>query len=80
MAIRPIAADMFDITDCIAVITGGGSGIGSMIAKALAANGAKVYILGRRLEVLEKAAKEMVRDSVLWTQPADADEMHRKAM
>ncbi|KAK4500133.1 hypothetical protein PRZ48_008319 [Zasmidium cellare] len=61
MAIRPVSAEMFDITDCIAVITGGGSGIGSMIAKSLAANGAKVYILGRRLEVLEKAAKEMVK-------------------
>lgn len=65
MAIRPIAADMFDISDCIVVITGGGSGIGAMIAKSLAANGAKVYILGRRLEVLQKAAKEMVIFSTL---------------
>lgn len=33
-------------------------GIGLMIAKALEENGAKVYIVGRRKEVLEKVAKE----------------------
>ena len=38
-------------------------GIGLMMAKALEANGAKVYIIGRRLEVLEKAAKEAVNQS-----------------
>lgn len=31
-----------------------------MIAKALEENGAKVYILGRRVDVLEKASKEAV--------------------
>jgi NAD(P)-dependent dehydrogenase (short-subunit alcohol dehydrogenase family) len=34
-----------------------GSGIGLMAAQALAANGAKVYITGRRPEALEKAVK-----------------------
>ena len=52
---------LFDVSDCIAVVTGGGSGIGSMMANALAANGAKVYILGRRLDVLQEAARSMVR-------------------
>jgi NADP-dependent 3-hydroxy acid dehydrogenase YdfG len=35
-------------------------GIGLMMAKALEENGAKVYIVGRRVEVLEKASKEAV--------------------
>ncbi len=31
-----------------------------MIAKAFAANGAKIYITGRRLDVLEKAAASVI--------------------
>ncbi|KAI1093562.1 NAD(P)-binding protein [Rostrohypoxylon terebratum] len=48
---------LFGVQDYVAVITGGGTGIGLMAAQALAANGAKVYITGRRKEVLENAAK-----------------------
>ncbi|KZT09305.1 short-chain dehydrogenase [Laetiporus sulphureus 93-53] len=47
---------LFDLQGRIALVTGGGTGIGWMIAEGLAANGAKVYITGRRKEVLEKAA------------------------
>ncbi|KAJ4305770.1 hypothetical protein N0V90_001302 [Kalmusia sp. IMI 367209] len=49
-------ATLFGVNGLIAVITGGGTGIGLMLAQALEANGATVYILGRRLDVLEKAA------------------------
>ena len=39
------------------MVTGGATGIGLMAAQALAVNGAKVYIVGRREERLETTAK-----------------------
>lgn len=52
------ASALFDMTDRVALVTGGGTGIGLMIAQGLAANGAKVYICGRREEVVKKSAEE----------------------
>ncbi|KAI1358106.1 NAD(P)-binding protein [Xylaria arbuscula] len=50
-------AALFDLKDRVAVVTGGGTGVGLMIAQTLAANGAKVYITGRRADVLETSAR-----------------------
>ncbi|KAL4069979.1 hypothetical protein V8B97DRAFT_1871950 [Scleroderma yunnanense] len=49
---------LFGVKGQVAVVTGGGTGIGLLIAKALEHNGATVYIIGRRLHVLEKAASD----------------------
>lgn len=55
-------SNLFSVNGLVAVVTGGGTGIGLMIARALEHNGAKVYILGRREEVLKTAAtKNAVR-------------------
>jgi NAD(P)-dependent dehydrogenase (short-subunit alcohol dehydrogenase family) len=52
------ANDLFDVSHITAVVTGGGTGIGLMITQALVTNGAKVYITGRRQEVLESTVKQ----------------------
>jgi NAD(P)-dependent dehydrogenase (short-subunit alcohol dehydrogenase family) len=50
-------SNLFSVEGMVFVITGGGTGIGAMFAKALDVNGAaKVYILGRRLEKLKEVA------------------------
>ena len=49
----------FDLSGQVALVTGGGSGLGYATAKCLAAAGAKVVITGRREEVLAKACQEL---------------------
>jgi len=48
----------------VALVTGGGSGIGTAIAERFVADGAKVCITGRRKEMLEKVAKSLPSGSV----------------
>lgn len=61
-----LAPNIFHVNGLVAVITGGGTGIGLMMAKALALNGAaKVYIIGRRALVLEAAAKESPHGNII---------------
>jgi 3-oxoacyl-[acyl-carrier protein] reductase len=46
----------------LAIVSGGGTGIGRAIARALAADGHDVRVLGRRAEVLEDAAAAINRE------------------
>ena len=49
----------FDLTGQTALITGGGSGLGLGMAKCLVASGAKVILVGRRKDELDKAAESL---------------------
>jgi len=49
--------EIFNVKGKVALVTGGGSGIGLMITQALAVNGAKVYIVGRTEEKLERVVE-----------------------
>ena len=49
----------------VIVVTGGGSGIGRCVAHELAALGAQIALLGRKIEKLERVAAEMAQDGVV---------------
>ncbi|KAF0420316.1 NADP-binding protein [Gigaspora margarita] len=59
MADDLLISNLFSVKDKIALITGGGTGIGKMIAKAFVKNGAIVYNASRNKANLDKVAKEL---------------------
>ena len=55
------ALDLFDISGKRAVVTGGGSGIGTMIASGFVDAGVSVIIASRKEESLKEVADELSR-------------------
>jgi len=51
--------NLFDVSGKIAIITGGSSGIGAMMARGLLEGGAKVYITARKAERLMAMQEEL---------------------
>jgi 3-oxoacyl-[acyl-carrier protein] reductase len=58
---------MFDLTGMTALVTGASGGIGSAIARGLAAQGARVALSGTREEALRGVADELGGDHVILT-------------
>ena len=52
------------LRDEVALVTGGGTGIGKEIARVLGRHGAKIAIASRRREVCEAAAEELRREGI----------------
>lgn len=54
-----IMLEGFDLSGRVALVTGGGTGIGKEISRLLAQRGANLVIAARRAEALEKTAEEL---------------------
>lgn len=50
---------MASLSGRVALVTGGGRGLGAEVARALAAEGAKVCVLGRNQEAVSRVAREI---------------------
>jgi short-subunit dehydrogenase involved in D-alanine esterification of teichoic acids len=61
---------LFNVSGKAALVTGGGSGIGLMIARTLAINGVRVYICGRNAGKLNTASE--ATPGIILTQEPEA--------
>ena len=65
-----------ELRDAVALVTGGSEGIGRAIAEALAKQGCKVTITGRREEALRKASEQLGLDSIAGDVGNEKDAVH----
>ncbi|QIW99621.1 hypothetical protein AMS68_005139 [Peltaster fructicola] len=66
MATHYSPSSLNDVSGLVVVVTGGGTGIGAIMAKTLEANGAKkVYITGRREDRLQEVAKQAQHGNIV---------------
>ncbi|KAL1967089.1 hypothetical protein VTN77DRAFT_3613 [Rasamsonia byssochlamydoides] len=72
-----LLSSLFNVKGKVALITGGGSGIGLMATQALAVNGAKVYIVGRTEEKLDRVAELYGANIAGQIIPLTADTSHK---
>ncbi|GIJ92029.1 hypothetical protein Asppvi_011004 [Aspergillus pseudoviridinutans] len=65
------AATLFEVKGYVAVVTGASNGVGLMAAQALAANGARVYIIGTREEILDTIGEKYSFNGQITPLPGD---------
>lgn len=57
-------AELFDLRGQVAIVTGGSRGLGLQVARALGGQGAKVALVARKIDELNKACEELVTENI----------------